>query len=199
MSVDEDARFADLKKMPDKPAAEILAKVKAKPIVAPDTPADASVADMLKAFDGKASFADQFQLLAHALPVREGVWWACLAAEAYFPGGPETYPEHLTAAKAWVRKPGGETRAATEKALQSADPVDDTTPCAQAALYAKGTMGTGLLDDMPTKPGFAGLFVYRMVLSAWSLAKAPEEKVATGRRLVDQALDIARGGNGRVS
>src|ERR1700720_2174455 len=58
------------------------------------------------------------RLLAHTLPRREAVWWACMCARHTAPANlPETDREALEAAEAWVRRQTDEVRrAAMDKA-----------------------------------------------------------------------------------
>ena len=70
-------------------------------------------------------------VLAHALPKREAVWWACTSvrrAGAPQPGSPDL--EALAAAENWVRRPTEENRQAAKLA---ADKVDTDSPSNWAA------------------------------------------------------------------
>ena len=74
------AKFAALKKLPDVPAAKILAEGNVVLQETLDAPASASIGDVLTELEAKGGLIDMLQLLAHALPGREATWWACLAA-----------------------------------------------------------------------------------------------------------------------
>ena len=82
--------------------------------------------------------ADAVQFLAHALPKREAVWWACLCARPVL--GPEPPPAAaaaLEAARAWVIDPRDEKRRATFPAAEAAE-IGTPAGCAAAAAYFSG-------------------------------------------------------------
>ena len=82
--------------------------------------------------------ADAVQFLAHALPKREAVWWACLcAAEVLGPEPPPAAAAALEAARAWVIDPRDEKRRATFPAAEAAG-LGTPAGCAAAAAYFSG-------------------------------------------------------------
>lgn len=184
-------RFDGLKKLPKEPAAKILAAQGVTLDADPGLPAATPVAEVLRALDAQGAHLDMLALLAHGLPMREATWWACLAAREM---GGDTAA--IRASEAWVRQPGFETRSAARTALDTARNDDDTALCAMAASFADGTLGPGEYDDYPAPPGAVGAAVRGMVLTALF---ADEDAVQTRLpRLLAQALDIARGGNGQA-
>ena len=102
----------------------------------------------------------------------------------------------LEAAEAWVHEPNDDNRDAAQYAAQDAEIDDDTPLCALAALYADGTMGTGVLAEHPAPVGAVAHLVAGMNLLA--LDAMADDAPDHGTVLVDRALDIARGGNGRL-
>jgi hypothetical protein len=189
------ARFADLKKIPDEPAARMLARANARLTTRLRAPASAPVAVVLEELEAADALVDMLRLLAIALPPRERVWWACLAARDALPPGAAA-PPPLAAAEAWVFRPDDETRAAARAAAEAAGPEDDTALCASAAAMADGTLGPGDLAGHPAPPGGAETLAFGMAVL--SLSRRSDAFAAQGRLLVDRALDIARGGNGRI-
>ena len=159
-----------------------------------DAPASASIAEVLAELETKEAVPDMFLLLAHALPVREAVWWACLSARDTVPEGAKP-PAPLAAAEAWVFKPGEETRYAARQALDAAGD-DDTALCAMAACCADGTLGPGEFEDYDAPPGVVALSAFSMALI--SMYHDDERAEQQGAILLNRALDIARGGNGRT-
>jgi hypothetical protein len=195
----EDARFEGLKKLPDRPAAEVLKDAKLELEVELQSPPEAPVRDVLMELHRRELYPEAVQLLSQSLPRREAVWWTCLAAREMvgFDTPREEVPRCLAAAEAWVFRPGDETREGAFAAMQEALPSDDTALCATAAVYAKGTFGPDDLDEAELAPGVFGHIVFGMVMTAWG--EAPDEDIeARAVRLIDRALDIARGGNGRL-
>ncbi len=192
-------RFDNLRKIPKEPAARLLALANARLTTPVRTPASADVATVLAALEaaGAAEAAvDMLRLLSAALPPRERVWWACLAGRDLT--GPDAKPPAtLAAAEAWVFKPTEENRAAARAALDTADPDDAASLCAVAAVFADGTMGPGDLAAHPAPPGASQAAAFGMNLRA--IGTGGDDFAAEAGRLIDRALDIARGGNGRIA
>jgi hypothetical protein len=192
-------RFADLKKVPKEPAARLLAGANARLKTPLTSPVAAPVSVVLAELEEVGAWIDMLRLLSVALPPRERVWWACLAGrdvvEAEKGAGPLRVPPPLAAAEAWVFKPSDATRDAARAAAEVAEPLDDTTLCATAVIFFDGTLGTGALAQQPAPPGVAQAAAFAMNLLSLGL-EGQDFKVAANR-LIDRALDIARGGNGR--
>jgi hypothetical protein len=147
-----------------------------------------------------AAWLDVMQLLAAALPPRQAVWWACLAARDLtgpdLTGGGKEVPRPLAAAEAWVFQPNDDSRAAAKQAIDTAAANDDTVYCAIAALYAAGTLGPGEFADFPAPPNAVAAMVQTMnMLSARANSARFDDHL---QMLIDRGLDIARGGNGNV-
>lgn len=190
-------RFANLKKIPPDPAAKLLAIANTKLSAQVRAPASAPVGVVLAELEAAGEHFDMLHLLAVALPPREAVWWACLAARdvlSFF--NVEKMPPPLDAAEKWVFKPTDENRMVAREALDTADIDDDTVHCALAALYAEGTLGPGELADFPAPPSAVSTSVFTMNMI--SLKVHVKVMGPHCQMLIDRALDIARGGNGRV-
>lgn len=187
-------RFRRLVKIPDEPAARLLAAANARIIEKTGLPASAGVGEVLEVLDERNAHIDILRLLSVALPPRERVWWACLGARDLLDGG-EPPPLTLLSAEAWVRKPGDETKAAARQALDVAPPHDDLSLCATAAVFADGTMGAGDLSKLPAPPGASEAAVFAMNIMC--IARLAKQFETEADRLIDRALDIAQGGNGR--
>ncbi|MEM6549378.1 MAG: hypothetical protein AAF713_16755 [Pseudomonadota bacterium] len=191
----EPARFQGLVKIPAVPAAKIVAAHQVRLKTKIEAPAAASVGEVLAELDAKGAQSDVFHLLAHALPPREAVWWACLGARDMYPADGSEQPKTLTTAEAWVFGPSEETRQAAREALDNAAPGDKTKLCAMAAAMSDGKLGPGELAEYDAPPGATGAAVFGMVTKALysDKAQAPMRQSL----YLDRALDIARGGNGR--
>lgn len=190
------SRFEGLKKLPDDPAAKILARNNAVLQTELDVPASASVSEVLSELEAKGELIDMMQLLAHSLPPREATWWACLSARDIVPEDAKKLPPPLKAAEDWVFQPSEETRTRAREALDGAANEDDTMLCAMAATFADGTLGPGELEDYDAPPGAVGGAAFGMALT--SLFHDDDLVEMRGPWLLERALDIARGGNGRV-
>lgn len=187
--------FDGLQKIPDQPAARLMAQAGMKLGLRLQAPASASVGAVLRELDERRALPEMLHLLSVVLPAREAVWWACLAARDLLPEAGTT--PSVTAAEAWVFKPDAANRAAAQRAMEGADSDDDTVLCAVAAVYGDGTMGPGDLAQHPAPPGAVSASVLAMNCEAFKAQGEGWEAHALW--LVARALDIARGGNGRVA
>lgn len=188
-------RFAELKKLPQEPAARVMSGVNYKLEARLDLPASASVQEVLEALAAKDAWVDMLKLLSAALPARESVWWACLAARDIVGPGADDATACLKAAEAWVFKPDDKNRQAVRASLDNVYVDDDTTLCATAAMYAPGDMGPGDLAEFPAPQGAVEACVFGMVIEA---VGAAEDFDGHMQHVIDRALDIARGGNGQI-
>jgi hypothetical protein len=188
-------RFSDLRKVPRQPAARLLAMANARLQTRVAAPASAPVEVVLAELAEKGELVDMLRLLSVALPPRERVWWSCLAARDVIGEGAEP-PPPLKAAEAWVFKPSEENRIAAQAAIRLADTDDDTVHCATGVLYCDGTLGPGELAQHQAPPGAGEVCAFAMNLIA--LGTRPADYDVFGQILVDRAVDIARGGSGRI-
>jgi hypothetical protein len=189
-------RFQNLTKIPRQPAARLLSQANAELETELDAPATASVEVVLQELEQKGAVIDILRLLSIALPARERVWWACLAARDTLAEGAKP-SRLLLSAEAWVHKPTEENHVAVQQALEHASIKDDTKHCAMAVLYHNGTLGPGELSHHAAPAGGAETMAFAMNAVAIGRSGKPLEVAAA--LLIDRALDIARGGSGRVS
>ena len=187
------SRFAELKKIPKEPAARLLAAKSTKIETPLSGPASASVEDVLAELEGKRAWVDLMRVLAVALPEREAVWWACLAAHDLVGEGGAT--ACMKAAEAWVFEPNTENREAIQQTLEAVETDDDTALVATAALYAPGNLGPGIMSEIAAPPSAVSACVFGMNMTVLGEVEDP---MAHMQWLIERGLDIARGGNGRV-
>jgi hypothetical protein len=190
-------RFDNLVKLPKEPAARLLAVANARLGIKVEAPAASPVPVVLRELDGKKAVVDMLRLLAVALPARERVWWACLAARDLVAAGKVESPAIVEATEAWVFEPTEERLAAVRELVEHADPDDETALAGTAALYANGKLGPGELAQFDAPPG--GSETHALVMVAASLTHDPLRAVEMGELLIERALDIARGGQGDVA
>lgn len=189
-------RFDNLVKLPKEPFAKVLANANMRLKTQLDSPASAPHSVVLAELAEKEAWLDMVMALSALLPGRERVWWACLAARDYV--GPKTPadPEPLKAAEAWVFEPNEENLYKVSSAIDHAYVDDDTVHCAGSALHANGQLGPGDLAEHPAPAGSSELSAMAMNLVA--LSELSDNFDNHIQLLIDRALDIARGGNGRV-
>jgi hypothetical protein len=188
-------RFSGLTKLIKQPAARLLSHANAELDTEIAAPASASVEVVLAELEQKGALIDMMRLLSIALPARERVWWACLAARDTLAPGAKV-PPPLAAAEAWVFKPTEENRAVAHHAVQHASMKDDTKHCAMAVQFHDGTLGPGDLAQHAAPPG--GSEVSAFAMNVVAIAKSGKPLNVFAGLLIDRALDIARGGSGRV-
>ncbi len=186
----------DLAKIPRQPAARMLAAAGTRLQTPLAAPASAPVETVLRELAEQGARLDMLRLLCVALPRREAVWWACLAARDIAGPGDAPATPSIAAAEAWVFGPGADTRAAAQRAMEAADIDDDTVYCAMAAVYGDGTMGPGEMQEFEAPPNAVATAVLCMNLKSLAAAAVPAKDHMA--MLIRRGLDIARGGTGRV-
>lgn len=186
-------RFENLKKIPEQPAARLLAAANAKLKTKLSAPANASVQAVLEELEAADAAVDMLRLLSVSLPVRECVWWACIAGRDVL--GDEDKSLCLTAAEAWVFEPTAENRERLRLVLENESADDEAAPCATAAFYAPGNLGEGEMADIPAPTGVVSACCFGMNLKTLKVGPPPEHCFTV---MIDRALDIARGGNGKI-
>ncbi|MBE1283377.1 MAG: hypothetical protein GJ676_08685 [Rhodobacteraceae bacterium] len=186
-------RFENLRKIPDQPAARLLAAANAHLETEISLPVSASVSAVLAELETASAPVDMIRLLSVALPPRECVWWACIAGrELVGPGGKS---DSLAAAEAWVFEPNEDRRAHLKAVMDSGARGDKAAPCATAAYYAPGNMGPGDMKDHPAPPGVVASCAFGLNLKTLALGPDPQARFDI---IIERALDIARGGNGKL-
>ena len=166
-------RFQNLTKIPDLPAARMLADANVRLKTPLDSPASAKPDVVLAELESKSAWIDMLMLLGVLLPGRERTWWACLAARDYIGPKSDADPLPLTVAEAWVFKPDDDHREPLRDAMQHTDADDDTVHCARAALFAEGNLGPGEMREHVAPPGAAEL-------STWTMDNASPLASVTG-------------------
>jgi len=189
-------RFKDMVKVPKEPVAKMLSITNTRLKTPITSPVAALPEEVLTELDEKGAMVDILRLLSIVLPPRERVWWACLAARDYLGPKSDDDPMSLVAAEDWVFKPTEENRIRARDAMDDAYIDDDTVNIAMSVLYADGTLGPADLAKHPAPAGAAETSAFAMNIVA--LAKKPDTFEAYGQMLIDRAIDIARGGNGRI-
>ena len=189
-------RYQNLTKVQKQPVAKMLANCGMKLNVELSAPASAMADVVLAELDQKKEWLELLKVMSVILPPRERVWCACLAARDFIGAKSKKDPLPLAAAETWVFEPNETNREAVFHALQDTDPGDDTVHCGSAALYYNGTLGTGDMAEHPAPPGGAELSAF--VMNVVALGHHSDKFDSHMQLLIDRALDIARGGNGRV-
>jgi hypothetical protein len=139
------------------------------------------------------------RLVAHALPPREAVWWACACSRHTAASGanPEAETAVRAAAEEWVRRQTDEVRRA---AMSEAEKTGFSSPeawAAVAAFWSGDSMAPLEAPKVPPQPHFPGLAVAGSVALA-AVRGQPVKREARLKRFLVSARDIANGGAGRI-
>lgn len=141
---------------------------------------------------------DAVKLLAHALPKREAVWWACMCARAIPDASlPPEDAAAIEATESWVRRPDEPARRA---AAAKADKTKFATPeswAAMGAFWSGGSMAPdGQVVVSPPDHLTATAVTGAVMLAA--VRHTPEKRDERLERFIVSARDIAGGGAGRL-
>ncbi|GGH20189.1 hypothetical protein GCM10007036_23600 [Alsobacter metallidurans] len=144
--------------------------------------------------------ADAMRLVAHALPKREAVWWACMCARSVPDSAlaPEDR-DALECAETWVRK--RQDDAARRAAWAAAQRTQFRSPeawAAVAAFWSGGSMAPEGQPSVPPADHLTGVAVGGAVMMA-SVRGAPARADERFKRFLTSASDIAGGGAGRIA
>jgi hypothetical protein len=138
------------------------------------------------------------RMMAHALPKRESVWWACMCARhTTVPNLPEADAASILGAETWVRQ---QTDGARRQAFEHAQRANFGTPeawTAVAAFWSGDSMSPVGQPKTPPAAHLTGAAVIGAVtLSA--VRAVPARRDERLRRFLASGRDIAAGGAGRL-
>lgn len=187
-----------LKKITANAASDIARRVKLSAEAEALLTRTATPAAYLGALTAAGLDADAVRFLAFALPKREAVWWACLAArDALATDNRPEVAACLAAAEAWVYRPDDEKRRQT---LPLAEAIGFETPAGYAALaayWSGGSIAPPGTPEVPPDPSLTPTMAGAAVLLA-AAKPDPLKAPAKHRLAITRAIDIANGGSGRL-
>ena len=168
-----------------------LTEPEAEAVVIPDTAPQISIERLIAA----GFYADAIKLLAHGLPKRESVWWACLAArKAQTAETSEDNINALLATEAWAKKPTEENRLRCKALGEKTQYKTAASWAATAANWCTGSMTPPGEPEVQPPP-----FLYaHAVAGCITLAAAtidPEAIDDYYKHFLAQGINLARGGN----
>jgi hypothetical protein len=175
------------------------------PHLALEPPAAAAIAactdtaDALARLEAGGFLIEATRLVAHALPKREAVWWACMCAA-------HTAPPDLSvadrdareAAEIWVRQQTDKTRRAAWERAQASGFQTPEAWTAVAAFWSGDSMSPAGQPAVPPAPHFTGNAAAGAVALA-AVRGDVSRREARLRRFLESARNIAAGGPGRLS
>ncbi len=181
------------------PSATIAARLAAEPEAASLVRQSGSVAEALDRLEQDGQLIVAARLIAHALPAREAVWWACMCADHTAPQDlPPADRMAREAAERWVRHAGDD--ASRRAAMEAARKAGMRSPEAWAgvgAFWSGGSMAPEGQPAVPPAPHLCGTAVAGALLLA-SVRGDPRRQPARLSRFIGSARDIAGGGAGRL-
>jgi hypothetical protein len=103
---------------------------------------------------GKGLHPEAIKALAHAIPAREAIWWACLCARraAGLSKPPREQLDARLAAEAWVSDPTEANRRAAQAAADLAGLATPAGCAAVSAFWSGGSLGPADVPAIPPGP-----------------------------------------------
>jgi len=167
----------------------------AKALVIEDQPTEASIQALI---DGKLYY-DLTQFVAHAMPVREAIWWAAITLEQRNDVWSNAQRQCIDTAKQWVKAPSEELRRKSELFANRLGLNCGPSWLAQAVFW--NGAGSIVAPDLPTV--LPDPFLYAKAVSGAINHSAALPEWDQSQHYYQQAfnkgLAIARGENGEES
>lgn len=160
--------------------------------------ADSTPPAFLQAILEQQLVLDAVRFMARGLPKREAVWWACISVRSCL--NEQSSPaliSALTAAEAWVYKPAETNRRQANNAAHSAGLEHAVSWAAIAAFWSDGSIAPENLPAVPAAENLCSKAVAGAVMLA-AVQQEPEKAAQKYEFFIQQAIDIANGGNGQV-
>ena len=178
--------------------AELRERIGLSPVAAAAA-GEGREAEMLDRLAAAGFFPEATRLLAHALPKREAVWWACMCARHTAASGADPASEAAVreSAEEWVRRQTDAFRRAAMARAQAAGFSSPESWAAVAAFWSGDSMAPPEAPKVPPEPHLAGLAAAGAVALAAVRGRA-ERREERLRRFLDSARDIAAGGPGHL-
>lgn len=144
-------------------------------------------------------FFDAVKFLAHSLPKREAVWWACLAVKKTLnPDAPAAQQAALNAAEQWAIAPSEEKRQLARAWSEKGGQRSAASWAATAVFWSGGSMAKPGEPEIAAPP-----YLYaHAVAGAISMAAFepdPDQAAEQFKLFIRQGLDLAAGGRGDVA
>lgn len=147
----------------------------------------------LEALIGAGLLADAEVVMAHALPKREAVWWACRCVRrAVGPEPAAEVAEALRAAETWSAAPGEVNRRKAYPAAEAAGFGHPAGCVAVAAYFSGGSLSLPQLTEVPPAPHLTGDLVASALMLAAVLGD-PAAAAEAHRAFLDLGWAVARG------
>ncbi|HEX3400061.1 MAG TPA: hypothetical protein VHT74_07030 [Acetobacteraceae bacterium] len=158
----------------------------------------ARITDALERLEAGGFLLEATRLVAHALPKREAVWWACMCAAHTAPADlPDADRRAREAAEDWVRQQGDKPRRAAWSLAEASGFGSPEAWTAVAAFWSGDSMAPEGQPAVPPAPHLAGAAVAGAVALAAIRGDVTRQQ-ARLRRFLESGRNIAAGGPGRL-
>lgn len=141
-------------------------------------------------------FADSIVFLAHGLPKREAIWWACLCAKGVT--NKKTRADDLASlnvAEKWVYEPDEKKRRMCGTLAEKGEYKSAQNWAAAAVFWSGGSITNESEPAMEPAPYLYAHAVSGAILHAVGASEA-DDIDAQFQEFIDRGLNIADGGNG---
>lgn len=141
-------------------------------------------------------FADSIVFLAHGLPKREAIWWACLCAKGVT-NKESSADDHasLNMAEKWVYEPDEKKRRMCGTLAEKGEYKSAQNWAAAAVFWSGGSITSENDPAMEPAPFLYAHAVSGAILNAVG-ASGADDIDAQFQEFIDKGLNIADGGNG---
>ena len=174
-------------------AAEICSRFVLKKEVRPLLSESMEPLEFAEALLANKQYVTGIDFLAHALQVREAVWWGCLSVQHACGANLSTSEkEACRAAAQWVLQPTEENRAAVHSPAQAAEPASPSGRLAKAVAQIDGTFAA--LNSPPVPPvAFAPAKEVACAVKLASFKVDPLKSVDAHRLFLELGIGVADG------
>jgi hypothetical protein len=158
----------------------------------------ADIGDAIARLEAAGFATEAVRVLAHALPKREAVWWACMCAANTAPADlPEADRLAREMAEIWVRQQKDEQRREAMKQAEASEFRSPESWAGVAAFWGGDSMAPVGLPAVPPPPhAIGGAVVGAVALSA--VRGDLKRHQARLKRFLESGRNIAAGGPGRM-
>lgn len=186
-----------LKKVTANLASDVATEYELRKEVKPLLAEDQTPAEFLKILIDEGYYQDAITFLAHAMPVREAVWWGCVCSRHFFEDSDVKYQLALKAAETWVYESNEENRRVAEKYAEEGDYATPASWVAAAVFWSGGSISNEGDPAMEPPPFLYATAVSGAVVMAagWQEPSADELEERFKKHL-QHGISIADGGNG---
>jgi hypothetical protein len=141
----------------------------------------------------KEQFIDAIRFLAHALPKREAVWWACLCGRSVAGSSPPpNIAAALQAAEKWVGDPSEDNRRAAMPAAEAAELKTPAGCTAMAAFWSGGSLAPPNVPVVPPGEYLTAHGAGSAVMLA-AVQSEPEKAKEKYRKFLAEGTEVAKG------